>query len=224
MVPETAPRIDRLGLVPRLIVNADDFGLTAGVNRAIVELHQAGLLTSTSLMANASASDEAIELALANPTLGIGCHIVLVDGAAVLPPSKVQSLTHGSGGRFRASPGTLVPDLYSLMSTASYRSAFDAEMEAEATAQIRLLQRTGLRLTHVDTHKHTHMFPAVLRPVLRAARACGITRIRNPFDSAWSRRTATGVPWLRRAQDHRRARLRHHRWRRRRDDHRLTEH
>jgi chitin disaccharide deacetylase len=198
--PVATPQIDRLGLVPRLIVNADDFGLTHGVNRAIIELHQAGVLTSTTLMANAAASDEAIQLALANPSLGVGCHIVLVDGAPVLSPSAIPNLTRGSGGTFRTSLGRFVRDVYSPGTKASSRPTLAAEIEAEATAQIRLLQSRGLCLTHVDTHKHTHMFPAVLRPILRAARACGITRIRNPFDSAWSRRKASGVPWLRRAQ------------------------
>ena len=184
----------------RLIVNADDFGLTAGVNRAVIELHKAGVLSSTTLMANAAASNEAIQLALTNPSLGVGCHIVLVDGDPVLSPATIPHLTRGAGGTFRISLGRFVRDLLSPVSPASSRAALAAEIEAEATAQIRLLQNSGLRLTHVDTHKHTHMFPAVLHPVLRAARACSITRIRNPFDSAWSRRTAAHVPWLRRAQ------------------------
>jgi predicted glycoside hydrolase/deacetylase ChbG (UPF0249 family) len=187
-------------MVKRLIVNADDFGLTAGVNRAVIELHQAGVLPSTTLMANAAASHDAIQLALANPSLGVGCHIVLVDGAPVLSPSAIPNLTRGSGGTFRISLGRFFRDLYNPASTASSRADLATEIEAEATAQIRLLQSRGLRLTHVDTHKHTHMFPAILRPVLRAARACGITRVRNPFDSAWSRHTAPSVTLLRRAQ------------------------
>jgi predicted glycoside hydrolase/deacetylase ChbG (UPF0249 family) len=188
--------------VPRLIVNADDFGLTSGVNRAIVELHQAGVLTSASLMANAAASDEAIELVLANPALGVGCHIVLADGSPVLSPRwDVPNLADPIGGRFRPSLTGFLDWLYlGFGKDRCSSSNASAEIEAEATAQIRLLQRRGIRLTHVDTHKHTHMFPAVLRPVLRAARACGIARIRNPFDAAWSRRTAARVPWFRRAQ------------------------
>jgi predicted glycoside hydrolase/deacetylase ChbG (UPF0249 family) len=186
--------------VPRLIVNADDFGLTAGVNRAIIELHQAGVLTSTTLMAKASASDEAIQLALANPSLGVGCHVVLVDGAPVLSPTSIPNLARGAGGSFRTTLSRFVRDLYSPALSTSSRFALAAEIEAEAIAQIRVLQGRGLRLTHVDTHKHTHMFPAALRPVLRAVRACGITRIRNPFDSVWTRRSAASVPWLRRAQ------------------------
>ncbi|MGP8173345.1 MAG: ChbG/HpnK family deacetylase, partial [Terracidiphilus sp.] len=74
------------------------------------------------------------------------------------------------------------------------------EIEAEAAAQIALLQAEGIELTHVDTHKHVHMFPAVLRPVLRAAASRGIRAIRNPFEPAWSLRATPGAPWLRRAE------------------------
>ena len=74
------------------------------------------------------------------------------------------------------------------------------DLESEAFAQISFLQMRGLCLTHIDTHKHTHMFPAVLRPVLRAARKAGIHAIRNPFEPAWSARATPGAPWLRRIQ------------------------
>ena len=73
-------------------------------------------------------------------------------------------------------------------------------MEAEASAQIALLQSRGLRLTHIDTHKHTHMFPRVLRPVLRAAGAAGIRIVRNPFEPEWSIRATPRAPWIRRLQ------------------------
>jgi predicted glycoside hydrolase/deacetylase ChbG (UPF0249 family) len=75
-----------------------------------------------------------------------------------------------------------------------------SEIEAETAAQISLLQSRGIRLTHIDSHKHAHMFPAVLRPVLRAARAAGIRAVRNPFEPAWSRRATHGASWIRRAQ------------------------
>jgi predicted glycoside hydrolase/deacetylase ChbG (UPF0249 family) len=78
--------------------------------------------------------------------------------------------------------------------------AMAEEIEAEAAAQIALLQSRGLRLTHIDTHKHTHMFPAVLRPVLRAARAAGIRAVRNPFEPAWSERATPDAPWVRRVE------------------------
>jgi len=78
--------------VSQVLVNADDFGLTSGVNRAIAELHKAGLVTSTTLMARAGATDEAIATARATPSLGVGCHVVLVDGEPVLPPQQIPSL------------------------------------------------------------------------------------------------------------------------------------
>jgi predicted glycoside hydrolase/deacetylase ChbG (UPF0249 family) len=162
------------------------------------------VLSSATLMARAAATDEAIELALANPSLGVGCHVVLVDGMPVLPPAELPNLTahltDGSAGSFCPTLSRFLRKLYNPAALSSVRAALRREIEAESIAQIRLLQSRGVRLTHIDTHKHTHMFPAVLRPVLRAARACGIMRIRNPFDSAWSRRTAAGVPLLRRAE------------------------
>lgn len=184
----------------RLIVNADDFGLTAGVNRAIVELHQAGVLTSATLMARAAATDEAIEIALSTPSLGVGCHVVLVDGEPVLSPAQdVPNLADPIGGLFRPTLGSFLRWLY----TARMRPLHEVparEIEAEAAAQIALLQSRGVRLTHIDTHKHTHMFPAVLRPVLRAARAAGIHAVRNPFEPAWSVRATPEARWLRRVQ------------------------
>src|SRR5579863_6643091 len=78
--------------VRRLIVNADDFGLTAGVNRGIVEAHAAGIVTSTTLMANSTAFDDAVQLARSSPTLSVGCHLVLIDGSPLLGRDKVPSL------------------------------------------------------------------------------------------------------------------------------------
>jgi predicted glycoside hydrolase/deacetylase ChbG (UPF0249 family) len=176
--------------VSRLIVNADDFGLTAGVNRAIAELHHAGLLTSATLMARAGATDEAIEIARSTPALGVGCHIVLADGEPVLPPREIHTLADSATGTFHPTLGKFLPRLL----TGRIRPE---EIEAEAAAQIRFLQDRGLKLTHIDTHKHTHMFPAVLRPVLRAAQKAGIHRIRNPFEPEWAVRASPRAPWLR---------------------------
>jgi hopanoid biosynthesis associated protein HpnK len=179
--------------VGRLILNADDFGLTAGVNRSIMELHRAGVLTSATLMAKAAATNEAIDLALATPTLGVGCHVVLVDGEPVLSPQELTALMDPRTGRFQQTLGAFLKQLL----TGSIRSS---QIEAETAAQIALLQSRGLRLTHIDTHKHTHMFPAVLRPVLRAAKAAGIHSVRNPFEPSWSRRATHGASLIRRAE------------------------
>lgn len=177
----------------RLIINADDFGLTHGVNRAVAELHSELLVTSATLMANAAATDEAIALGLRTPSLGVGCHVVLVDGEPVLPPLKIPTLADRTTGRFHSGLGSFLRRLQLGQIRAG-------EIEAEASAQIAVLTGRGLRLTHLDTHKHTHMFPAVLRPVLRAARAAGIYRVRNPFEPTWSRSATPSAGLIRRIE------------------------
>ncbi|HEX6823432.1 MAG TPA: ChbG/HpnK family deacetylase [Candidatus Sulfotelmatobacter sp.] len=156
----------------RLIVNADDFGFTSGVNRAIAEAHARGIVTSSTLMANGAAFAEAVELAKRNPQLDIGCHVVLIDGEPLLNPQKISSLT--SSRRFG-------DGLKSFAARALTGRVADAEILAEASAQIRKLQASGIAVSHVDTHKHTHLFPRILRPLLRAARECGVRAVRNPF-------------------------------------------
>ena len=161
--------------MPRLIVNADDFGLTAGVNRAIIEAHQRGIVTSATLMANARAFDDAVRLALLNPTLAIGCHVVLIDGSPLLPAEQIPTLVADRArGKFR--------DGFASFAAAALRGGIDADaIEQETTAQIRKIQNAGLTVSHIDAHRHTHMFPQVLRPMLHAAAACGVRGVRNPF-------------------------------------------
>ena len=174
-------------------MNADDFGLTSGVNRAIRELHAAGAVTSATLMARAKASDEAIDIARWTPTLGVGCHIVLVDGEPALSAARVKTLVNGKTGKLWPTLSAFVPRLLA--------GRIDvAEIEAEAAAQIALLADRGVKLTHVDTHKHTHMFPAVLRAVLRAARGAGINKIRNPFEPVWASHAAARASMVRVAE------------------------
>jgi hopanoid biosynthesis associated protein HpnK len=186
--------------VGRLIINADDFGLTRGVNRAVAELHQMGMLTSATLMAQGGAAEEAIEMALKMPSLGVGCHVVLVDGKPVLSPTRdIPHLADPVSGHFQSSLQAFLRDVYSAGPWRKV-SPLDREIEAETAAQIALLQARGLRLTHIDTHKHTHIFPAVLRPALRAARAAGIRAVRNPFEPAWSRSATPHGSLLRRVQ------------------------
>ena len=176
-------------------MNSDDFVLSSGVNRAILELHRDGLPTSATLMAKAAATGEAIELALANPTLQVGCHVVLVDGEPVLSPHDVPHLANPASGAFESSLVAFLRKTY----TQSSRT-ISGEIEAEATAQIKSLQARGVRLSHVDTHKHTHMFPAVLRPLLRAARSCGIHCVRNPFEPEWAVRATPRASFIRSAE------------------------
>jgi hopanoid biosynthesis associated protein HpnK len=162
--------------VRRLIVNADDFGFTLGVNRAIVEAHTRGIVTSATLMANGRAFEDAVRLAKTVPRLSVGCHVVLIDGEPVLDAERLPSLTFADSGGARFRDG-----LKSFAARALAGRLNSDEIELEASAQIHKLQSAGLTVSHIDTHKHTHLFPQVLQPLLRAARACGVRAVRNPF-------------------------------------------
>jgi len=163
--------------VRRLIVNADDFGLTTGVNRAIATAHEKGAVTSTTLMAESAEFEDAVRLSRAAPRLSVGCHVVLADGSPALPAFKVPSLIERCDAE-----GAHFYDGWSGFAYRALRGQLDAsEIEAEAAAQIRKLQSAGLTVTHVDTHKHLHVLPFVLQPLLRAAQACGVHAVRNPF-------------------------------------------
>jgi predicted glycoside hydrolase/deacetylase ChbG (UPF0249 family) len=167
-------------MAARLILNADDFGLTRGINRAIAELHAAGALTSATLMANGPAFDDAVAVARANPRLGIGCHIVFVDGTPVSPPETIPTLLGKDRHNFRTSLSDFVRDLW-------FGRIDPAEIEHEALAQVQKLQRAGIDVTHLDTHKHTHVFPPVARELHRIARYTSIATMRNPFEPHFAR-------------------------------------
>ena len=166
----------KLAGVRRLIINADDFGLTSGVNRGILESHQSGVVTSSTLMACGAQFQEGVALALQVPRLSVGCHVVLVDGAPVLSVEQLSSLAiAGSPPRFRES-------LIGFAGRAAAGRLDQEQIEQEVTAQIQKLQAAGIDVSHLDSHKHTHMFPVVLRGMLRAAKNCGVRAIRNPFE------------------------------------------
>ena len=153
-------------------MNADDFGYTSGVNRAIVESHIRGVVTSSTLIANGVAFAEAVALARTVPKLSVGCHIVLIDGEPLVAPERLPSLT--ASRKFRDGM-----KMFTARALSGQIAA--AEITAEAAAQIRKIQAAGIAVSHVDTHKHTHLFPQILRPALRAAAACGVRAVRNPF-------------------------------------------
>jgi hopanoid biosynthesis associated protein HpnK len=159
--------------VRRLIINADDFGLTAGVNRAIMEAHHAGVGTSATMMANAPATADAARLAQDLGRMSVGCHVVLIDGRPVSPPSSVPSLVTDNGD-FRTA-------WLSFAHAAITGRIRPEEVAAETQAQIDALRALGIQPSHLDTHKHTHLFPSVLKPLLQAARRCGVTAVRNPL-------------------------------------------
>jgi len=161
-------------LPKRLIINADDFGYTAGINRAILECSRSGVVTSATLMASGPAFSDAISSTQGAERLAIGAHIVLLDGA----PLTAADIIGREGAFITRSP-------LALARIARHRTAA-AEIEEEAVAQISRIRASGIEIDHLDTHKHTHMFPSVLTPVLRAARTAGVTRVRNPFEPPWA--------------------------------------
>jgi predicted glycoside hydrolase/deacetylase ChbG (UPF0249 family) len=141
--------------VKRLVVNADDFGFTRDVNLGIIEAHRNGILTATTLMATGLAFDDAVSIAKANPTLDIGCHLVLV-GSPGLPATVPQLLQAITLGRI--------------------------SVYQELSAQVRKILDAGLAPTHLDTHKHTHLLPPVLAAVARISEEFKIPWVRRPFD------------------------------------------
>jgi predicted glycoside hydrolase/deacetylase ChbG (UPF0249 family) len=159
----------------RLIVNADDFGFTRDVNAGIVEAHRNGILTATTLMANGNAFEDAVQLAADNPTLDIGCHLVLVQGRSVLDPSR-----------------TLPRNIKEFLRALARR---EVPVYEEISAQVRKIIASGIRPSHLDTHKHTHLLPPVLEAVARAAREFDIAWVRRPFDFG----TDAKAEWTKRA-------------------------
>jgi predicted glycoside hydrolase/deacetylase ChbG (UPF0249 family) len=157
-----------------LVVNADDLGLTVGTNDGIFDAHELGILTSASLFANAPATADAIRRARSHRSLGIGAHLALVDGAPILPPNEVPTLVEDDG-RFRRSwKPFIVACLRGRVSL--------AEVERELTAQVEHLQRAGVKLTHLDAHKHVHAYPPVFAIVARLAVQFGIPVVRVPYE------------------------------------------
>jgi len=164
-----------------LAVNADDFGFTRGVNRGIVDCHLQGILTSATLMANGEAFEDAVALAREVPSLDVGAHLVLVQGPSVLDgrplPATVAALVRA------LALGTIRP-------------------YEELRAQMEKILATGLRVTHLDTHKHTHLLPPVLEAVLRVAEEYRVRWVRRPFDlplPAARRTPPAGIRLARRA-------------------------
>lgn len=169
MASETAHR--------RLIVTADDFGRSAQVNRAVLDAHLHGILTCASLMVNESAADEAIRIALAHPHLGVGLHLVLCDGRACLPPSKIPGLVRNTD-RFMSKPVL-----------AGIRYYFDHrlrnQLRAEIRAQIEKFRSSGLVMDHITGHLNIHMHPVVLDILLDLHRTEKLPPVRLTYDPLW---------------------------------------
>src|SRR6202451_700842 len=159
----------------QLILNADDFGMTRGVNEGIIRAHRDGVLTSATLMANGAEFDDAVSRAKSNPKLGVGCHLVLVGGPAIAPREKISSLADANG--------TLPESLAGLVARLSAGFIRMKAIEMELRAQIEKIRAAGIEPTHLDTHKHTHAHPKVMEAVGRLAKELGITRIRKPMEN-----------------------------------------
>jgi predicted glycoside hydrolase/deacetylase ChbG (UPF0249 family) len=174
-----------------LVVNADDLGLTVGVNNGIFHAHDRGILTSASLMASAPAAANAIRGVLNRPALGIGVHLTLVDGTPTLPPDRVPTLV-GDDGRFRTSWKPFIAAC--LLGRVSMQ-----DVERELTAQIEWVAFEGINVTHLDAHKHVHVYPPIFEIVVRLASRFRIPVIRVPYEG-----TVADLPLIRWArQDYR---------------------
>jgi predicted glycoside hydrolase/deacetylase ChbG (UPF0249 family) len=158
----------------RLIVNADDFGLSEGVNRGILEAHRAGVVTSASLLVNTPGFPHAARAARDAQGLGVGLHLNFTAGRPVSPPDAVVSLCDPRAGTFHPLP--------LLIARALTGRVKDSHVATECAAQIARFRATGLRPTHLDGHQHAHALPGILRPVIAAARQAGIDVVRIPLD------------------------------------------
>jgi predicted glycoside hydrolase/deacetylase ChbG (UPF0249 family) len=150
----------------RVIINADDFGLCDGVNKAVAQAHTDGVLTSATIMANMPAAEEAVKIAKKLPNLGVGVHLNLFDGQPVSKDSSIDCLLNADG-RFALSQFKL-----SLLSTGRHNNS-------------------GLAPTHLDSHKHIHSFPAIFPIVCELARRFRIAAVRFTFEP----KELSRMPW-----------------------------
>ena len=160
----------------RLIVTADDFGAAVAVNAAVEQAHRHGILTAASLMMAGDAVDDAVARARAMPSLGVGLHLVLVDGRPVLSAARVPALVDRTG-RFRDD-----------MVRAAFRIFLDPaarrQLAAEIAAQFAAFAATGLRLDHVNAHKHFHLHPTIAATILAVGARFGMRAVRAPVEPA----------------------------------------
>ncbi|HWB49934.1 MAG TPA: hopanoid biosynthesis-associated protein HpnK [Stellaceae bacterium] len=156
------------------MVCADDFGRDGAVNAAVEQAHRDGILTAASLMVAAPAAADAVARAQRLPGLGVGLHLVLADGAPILPPSAVPALV-GPDGRF--DPNMVRAGFRFFFSPAAQR-----QLAAEIRAQFAAFAATGLPLDHVNGHKHIHVHPTVARLVIGIGREFGLRAMRLPYE------------------------------------------
>jgi predicted glycoside hydrolase/deacetylase ChbG (UPF0249 family) len=169
----------------KLIINADDFGLSCGISEGILLTHREGLLTSTSLMVNQPGTEYAVEQIPSVPELGVGIHLNLTQGRPVLAPGQVRTLVTQEGTFY--SPTLLGKRMLRWQVSAD-------EIEAEYRAQIRLMKSYGLTPTHADSHHRMHMYPVAARAFYKAITAEGIRHARAPRKRFWPTDGRLGGP------------------------------
>ncbi len=163
----------------RVIINADDFGLSQSVNEGIVKAHREGILTSATLMANTPGFEDAVALSRENPKLGVGLHLNIVRGFPVSKPESIPSLLT-SEGRFPSSAGKVIKGLYG-------RRIKPADLERELRAQIEKALKAGVKLSHFDSEKNLHVIPPFFRTVLKLGQEYGIKKVRFVLEFRLSR-------------------------------------
>jgi len=169
----------------RLIVNADDFGLSPSVNAAVIRAHREGVLTTASLMVGEAGFAEAVQLARENPKLGVGLHLALLHGHAVLPPEKIPGLVN-SRGEFSNSPVGVGMKYF-------FDNDLREQLRAEIHAQFEKFRATGLPLDHVNGHLHLHLQPVIFKILMDDSEKLGIRHLRLTRDClARSRRMSRG--------------------------------
>jgi hopanoid biosynthesis associated protein HpnK len=158
----------------RLIVTADDFGLSEAVNEAVERAHRDGILAAASLMVAGPAAADAVRRARAMPTLAVGLHLVVIEGPAVLPRAAIPDLVDADG--------QFPSDQLRLGFRYFMRPRVRRQLAAEIRAQFAAFAATGLRLDHANAHKHMHLHPAIGRLMIEIGRAYGLRAIRVPSE------------------------------------------
>jgi len=176
-----------------LIVTADDFGAALDVNEAVEIAHQRGVLTTASLMVAGQAAADAVRRARRLPGLRVGLHLVLVEGAPLLPPEALAGLVD-KAGRFRSDMARAATALF-------FSPRLRRRASAEVEAQFDAFAATGLRLDHVTVHKHYHLHPTVAGLVLAAGARHGLRSARVPLEpegvlAAADPAYRPATPWL----------------------------
>ncbi len=159
----------------KLMIHADDFGMSEKINAGIIEAHKNGIVTSTSIMANGKAFKNAVEIAKNNPSLDLGIHLTLIEEEPILPPGEIKTLLNSEMKFFQDS----------TMFTKQYisRKIDFNEVKKELEKQICMVLDQGLKITHFDSHNHMHMLPKILKKTIELAKKYNIPAIRFPKEN-----------------------------------------